>query len=616
LHGKNCCGTAENNHEALAEAPVLPVRIPVGERHNGSNHNRRSPKSNLQGLPSIDHDFSRPVAQHGLSPWSSSHLAPRGLSPWTDQTSFLSQDNVRIFRQNAQPRTSEPREALKDATKRLPRSAHILQRRTEGITHTVKKVVDAPQHQYILSGTDDDAARRDLNSRGEPNATSPRWGRVFTSQRSLFEPCIRTQQLSASASTPRRRGLTSKICKEDPRRRAAPHAEVETPEQVSQREAIPKNPQVPPIVREGQSFHFSPQSYCDLVRRHNVSVRYTPGSNCNSIPRIPDSQALKRIRYKKLAAASGKGPLARGLKHSVQNRSDTKPHTPAAMNEDDYVRKLETDPNDLHVLACYADLLARKNRLVEAENTYRRALALPVHGRSDDYAEILYAYAMFLWTTDRCMKAEKYFELGLKYNSAHFDLLCNYGLAMFARGAYAAAKERFFRASILRPGDVRSKLGYAICLEYIGKSPCEDIAKVYDGIFALDPDYPEAVFSCARFWKTHDKRELAWKYYRKALALKPYDAAWLCSYGNFLSEEASSAFLKRTHEAGCHWRALFAQAEAVFLTALRLAPRDAIVMHAFAGMMLLPTCKVYKNCYPLRSRTDVPVHVLNCLQSL
>ena len=203
-----------------------------------------------------------------------------------------------------------------------------------------------------------------------------------------------------------------------------------------------------------------------------------------------------------------------------------------------YLDKLEKNPSDDRALFGFASYLTSNDRLVEAENIYQRLLALPFHGRSDEHADSLYAYGTFLWQTDRSDKAENTFQMGLKFNKEHLGILRNLGLAMFARGAYAAAGERFQRASLLCPADTLVKLALVICLEHLGNAEQKEIDKLYQDIFRMHPAYPAALFSYALFLKGQDQRELAIEYYEKTLALTPNDTTVLCSYGVCLSEAA------------------------------------------------------------------------------
>jgi len=431
---------------------------------------------------------------------------------------------------------------------------------------------------------------RALTSRGQARALTaacPRWGRALTSRGSLFEEIVRAKQnppLPTPQSAPstaytlhpwsptrslqrkKRRVATAAGKAEAGEHRPKPNEPGYVPPPYTA-PTVPDNQatQVDVVVQAFVPMENLPAAECspanplalpkqapyhDLVRRQ-TSIDELP-TFANLEPFVPDTQALKQMRYKqlrvssKLATPPGKGPLARGLQHSHQIWAG--PDALLAENEargqslekdEHYYRfKLEKNPSDRHALLGYAMYLSHKKRLVDAEHTYLKLVELPVHGKSLEHANALYAYATFLWQTDRSEKAEHYFQLGLKFNTFHLGILRNLAMAMFLRGAYHGAMEIFQRASRISPTDVAVKLGNVVCLEHLQNTSHEAIEKKYQEIFSLQPDYAPALFSYALFCKNHHRRKQAMEYYEKALAVAPNDAIVLCSYGVLLSEEA------------------------------------------------------------------------------
>jgi tetratricopeptide (TPR) repeat protein len=429
---------------------------------------------------------------------------------------------------------------------------------------------------------------RVLSSRGQPRALTaacPRWGRALTSRGSLFEEIVRAKQTSplkppqSAPFTLHTRSPTRKL--QGKKRRvatAAGKAEAGEHRPKPNEPGFVPPPYTAPTVPDNQATQvdvvvhafvpaenlpaaeYSPANplalpkqqapYYDLVRRQ-TSIDELP-TFADLEPFVPDTRALKQMRYKqlrvsrKLATPPGKGPLARGLQHSHQIRAgphkllaESEAQRKSLENDENYYRlKLEKNPSDRHALLGYAMYLSHKKHLVDAEHTYLKLVELPFHGKSLEHADALYAYATFLWQTDRSEKAEHYFQLGLKFNTFHLGILRNLAMAMFLRGAYHGAMENFQRASLISPTDVAVKLGHVVCLEHLQNTSHQAIEKKYQEIFSLQPDYAPALFSHALFCKNHGRQKQAIEYYEKTLALAPNDATVLCSYGVLLSEEA------------------------------------------------------------------------------
>ena len=428
---------------------------------------------------------------------------------------------------------------------------------------------------------------RELSSRGLARAlttASPRWGRSLTSRGSLFEEAVRAKQLhlseppqSAPAGAPRRLP-TSRSWRGKKRQVATAAGKVEAARPKPNEPGYVPPPYTAPTVPDNQATQIdvvvhafapadnlpaaeeSPENplvlpkqqapYCDLVRRQSSVDEAPLFSDLERF--VPDARAIKQMRYqqlrgsRKLLAPPGKGPLARGLQHSHQIRADSdallaedEAQTRPPDRDENYYRfKLEKNPSDRQALLGYAIYLSQRKRFVDAEHTYLKLVELPFHGKSFEHANALYAYATFLWQTDRSEKAEHYLQLGLKFNKSHLGILRNLGMTMFLRGAYHGAMEKFQYASRISPTDVTLKHGHVVCLEHIRTTTYETIEKKYEQIFFLQPDYAPALFSYALFCKNHGKRQLAMEYYEKALVVSPNDATVLCSYGVLLSEEA------------------------------------------------------------------------------
>ena len=271
----------------------------------------------------------------------------------------------------------------------------------------------------------------------------------------------------------------------------------EEPENLPAAEVSPQHPLILPNIR-----HRVP--YLDPVRRQDS----VPGGGQFAIfddldVDIPDAQALRKMRFKLRDRGSA----------TERGRSTTEEVETSGLDEAYFLHKLKKDPKNGRMLLCYASYLAKQQRLVEAENTYRQLIAVPVVGRSDEHAESLYAYAMFLWETDRSEDAESYFQMGLKFNDRHFGILRNYGLALFSRGSYIAAREMFHRASSIFPTNAEVKLGYVVCLEHLNMDHTRlehlSIDDLYKEILFLDPSNVQAMFCYGRFCKRQNKRELA-----------------------------------------------------------------------------------------------------------
>ena len=432
---------------------------------------------------------------------------------------------------------------------------------------------------------------RALSSRGQARALTaacPRWGRALTSRGSLFEEIVRAKQISplkppqsapANSISLHPRSPTRKLQGKKHRvATAAGKAEAGEHRLKPNEPGYVPPPYTAPTVSDNQATQvdvvvhafvpaenlpaaeYSPANplalpkqqapYYDLVRRQ-TSIDEPP-TFADLEPFVPDTRALKQMRYqqlrvsRKLATPPGKGPLARGLQHSHQVRAgpdklltENEAQRQSLENDEHYYRfKLEKNPSDRRALLGYAMCLSHKKHFVDAEHTYLKLVELPFHGKSLEHADALYAYAMFLWQTDRSEKAEHYFQLGLKFNTFHLGILRNLAMAMFLRGAYHGAMENFQRASLISPTDVAVKLGNVVCLEHLQNTSHEAIEKEYQEIFSLQPDYAPALFSYALFCKNHDRQKQAIEYYDKTLAVAPNDATVLCSYGVLLSEEA------------------------------------------------------------------------------
>jgi len=521
---------------------------------------------------------ARPAAHGSLSPWgeASAMLVP---SPWTPGGTAPGAAGGRRLAPDAGTRENRDRDAFWRSTRSRPHTS----RRSEAESRPTTECVLAPESESDQVGVQG----RRLKSRGQARAqttASPRWGRALTSRGSQFEEAVRIKQLEAlpapltapegtrrrvksgisgRARTAREHFATAPTMAEKQATAVQVVVQAFAPtENLPAAEMSKRNPLMLP-----ECSHRERLPYNDLVRR-----QHTPRECLFTHDNLPDAKSLNKMRHKKLLPA-GMGPLARGMRHCEENRGAVTrlcDFNNLDTDEESYLRSLEQTPNDRDALLGYASYLFRKSRLAEAENTYRRLLELPFHGRSDEHADAIHSYATFLWQTDRSEKAETMFLTGLKFNSEHFEMLHNCALVMFSRGAFSGACDKFQRACLLRPDDTRSKLGYVVCLERIGKSPREEIDQVYHDIFELNRSYPEALFSYALYCKNTSRRQLAKEYYERTLELTPGDATVLCSYGVLLSEEAF------------HDRSLFAKAEGMFAKALQQAPKDTAVIYSFA----------------------------------
>ena len=623
--------------QCVAEAPVLPIVPSSGAAHVFN--------LDLSGLTpwGLDHSTTRKRTTGdpgGESP-SSQPGAPHVHQP-SGRRQTSSRDVPRLAKRGVATRgSSSSRGLTRRAAQEVSEERIIVPAERNILTARNPSNLVFP---HILDGENMPSS---LGSDRLMSAMSPRWGQVLSRHGSMFESCVRTQQLATGSPRAGGKSAPGRISRKQTLRGSSETIETQIGD-VKLTHPVPgaiyDKPYTAPTLPDSQpsqteiavqnfattenlaEFEATPESflilpgacstrpdteqryedrmprqvpYSDLVSRHwsqeNVTAQLGMFEDLYQL-HFPDARAMKTMRYKKLQRqAAGKGCLTKGLARTDMNRGYAR-HCTALQRigsfdaagldvEEGHLRRLDRSPSDLAAILGYAAFLTEKNRLVDAEGMYRRALALPFHGRSDEHADAVHAYATFLWLTDRSEKAEKFFQLGLSFNSQHFDMLRNYGLAMLSRGAYAGAKERFLRASLLRPSDIKVKLGYAVCLEHMRMTSYEDVNRVYCEILKLAPKNLDALMAYARFLKSHDKRLSAKECYEQALAVKPTDVSALCAYGTLLSEDASAEFLKKTGAAvgypvAC--TALFAASEIAFLKALRLAPRDRAVMTGFA----------------------------------
>jgi choline-sulfatase len=244
----------------------------------------------------------------------------------------------------------------------------------------------------------------------------------------------------------------------------------------------------------------------------------TPAGRANQ-PTIESAERLRALGYVSgsTVAASSNGaidPKDRvAVWASIEDGIDQMSRDPDAA-ERSFTRALTLDRGNGLAMKYLADLSFRRNRLVEARDEYRRALAAGFR-----HADVFVNLASIAERGGRDEEARAMLGEAVQLNAGDADAWNRLGLLEARRGAAAAARTAFARAMAAAPDRAEPYYNLAIIERRAGNEQLAQ-ARLRDAV-ARNRAYPEAQYELGTGYLAAKDPARALDAYRAALAARP-----------------------------------------------------------------------------------------------